>query len=127
MMGTYDVMCSGVKAGTVKVEKQGLYYSFSCRCNIPGKAVHRLTVICGDNRTDLGICVPVGTEFVVNRKLPCKQFPGAEPEFLLVSRRETGGRRFVPVYPEEPFAYMTKLKNAFMEIQDGQAGIVIRE
>ena len=84
-------------------------------------------MICGDNRTDLGICVPVGTEFVVNRKLPCKQFPAAEPEFLLVSRREAGGRRFVPVYPEEPFAYMTKLKNAFMEIRDGQVGLSIPE
>ena len=127
MLGTYDVMRAGEKAGTVRVEKQGLYYSFSCRCSIPGKAVHRLMVICGNVRTDLGICVPVGAEFGVNRKLPCKQFPVGEPEFLLVSGRETGGRKFVPVYPEEPFAYMTKLKNAFMEIRDGQVGVSIPE
>ena len=120
-------MCSGVKAGTVKVEKQGLYYSFSCRCSIPGKAVHRLVALCGDRRVDLGICVPVGDGFGIEKKVPCKQFADGKPEFLLVSKTERRERKFVPVYPEEPFAYMTKLKNAFMEIRDGQVGLSIPE
>lgn len=120
-------MCAGIKAGTVTVEKQGLYYCFSCRCTLPGKAAHRLVAVCDAGRVDLGICVPMGETFGVNKRIPCKQFPGGVPEFLLVSGAINKEKKFVPVYPEEPFAYMARLKDAFMEIRDGQAGIVIRQ
>jgi len=127
MIGTYDVMIGSRKAGSVQVERQGLYYRFACRCSLSGKTVHRLVVICGNNRTDLGICVPVDGRFGVDKRIPCKQFSGEKPEFLLITKEPNPERRFVPVYPEEPFTYMTRLKNAFMEIRDGQAGLVISE
>ena len=38
-----------------------------------------------------------------------------------------GGGKFVPVYPEEPFAYMSRLKGAFLEIRNGQMGINLPE
>jgi hypothetical protein len=35
--------------------------------------------------------------------------------------------KFIPIYPEEPFAYISRLQNAFLEIRNGQAGVVIGE
>ena len=35
--------------------------------------------------------------------------------------------KFVPVYPDEPFAYMSKLKDAYLEVREGQPGVVITE
>ena len=127
MVGTYDVKIGSETVGKMVVEKQGLYYRFSCRCSLSGKTVHSVAAVCGGNRVHLGICVPMGGQFGLEKKLPCKQFPGGKVEFLLIPRGAHQGRRFVPVYPEEPFAYMAKLKEAFLEIRDGQAGLSIPE
>lgn len=127
MVGTFDVKIGNETVGKMNVEKQGLYYRFSCRCRLSGKTVHSVAAVCGGNRVHLGICVPMGGQFGLDKKLPCKQFPSGKMEFLLIPKRENQGRRFVPVYPEEPFAYMAKLKEAFLEIRDGQVGVSIPE
>ncbi len=125
MVGRFDVKIGDVPVGTVSVEKQGLYYYFSCRCRLSGRGMHRLVVSCGGTKADLGICVPLEGVFGLDKRLPCKRFSPGKPEFALIPRGNQG--KFVPVYPEEPFAYMSKLKDAFLEIRDGQAGIVITE
>ena len=127
MVGTYDVKIGQEKVGKIRVEKQGLYYRFSCRCMLSGKTVHCVQALCGGTRVHLGVCVPMDGRFGLEKKLPCKQFPGGKTEFLLIPRGENQGRKFVPVYPEEPFSYMAKLKDAFLEIRDGQVGVSIPE
>ena len=127
MVGIYDVKIGNEKAGTMQVEKQGLYYRFSCRCDLSGKTVHSVAAVCGGERIHLGICVPMDGRFGLEKRLPCKQFSGKKAEFLLIPRSDKQGRKFVPVYPEEPFAYMAKLKDAFLEIRDGQVGVSIPE
>ena len=127
MVGIYDVKIGEEKAGEMTVEKQGLYYRFSCRCKLSGKTVHSVAAVCGGERVHLGVCVPMDGRFGLDKKLPCKQFAGMKPEFRLIPRSGNQGRKFVPVYPEEPFAYMAKLKDSFMEIRDGQVGVSIPE
>lgn len=127
MVGSYDVRIGDRTVGNVEVVKQGLYYRFSCRCRLSGDTMHRLEVSCGGERQDLGICVPMEGRFGVEKKLPCKLFSRDRPEFRLLPKESGSRGKYVPVYPEEPFAYMTKLKNAYLEIRDGQAGILIRE
>ena len=127
MVGTYNVMIGDRKAGWMRVEKQGLYYRFSCRCDLSGETVHAVAAVCDGQRIHLGVCVPMDGRFGLEKKLPCKQFLGKRPEFQLIPRSGNQGRKFVPVYPEEPFAYMTKLKDAFLEIREGQMGVSIPE
>ena len=127
MVGTYDVKIGSETVGKMMVEKIGLYYRFSCRCSLSGNTVHSVAAICGGNRVHLGICVPMEGKFGLDKKLPCKQFPNGKAEFLLIPKGENQGRSFVPVYPEEPFAYMAKLKEAFLEIREGQVGVSIPE
>ena len=109
------------------MEKQGLYYHFSCRCRLGGATMQRVMVACGEKKVDLGICVPMGNVFGLEKKVPCKQFGEGSPQFFLTPRPQCSGGKFVPVYPEEPFAYMSKLKGAFLEIRNGQMGIVLAE
>ena len=125
MVGTFDVKIGSERVGKMVVERIGPYYRFSCRCHLAGNTVHTVAALCDGTRVHLGVCVPMDGKFGLEKKLPCKQFPGGKTEFLLIPRGE--GRRFVPVYPDEPFAYMTKLKHAFMEIRDGQVGVSISE
>lgn len=129
MVGTYEVRMGAKPAGTVTVEKEGLYYRFSCRCKLTGEVMHRLVVTCGEAREDLGVCVPMDGQFGVEKKIPCKRLGTGTPEFQLLPKNEKqpDQGKFVPIYPEEPFSYMAKLKDAFLTTQAGQLGIVIRE
>ena len=89
--------------------------------------MRRILVIVGNQQIDLGVCIPVDGQFGLEKRIPCKYMGEGTPEFRIMPKYQRTGRRFVPVYPEEPFAYMTKLKDAFLEIRDGQAGVLIKE
>lgn len=121
MVGKYAVYLLDRPVGTVNVEKQGLYYRFSCRCE-PGKGMHRLLLRSGGKETDLGLCVPMADGFGTEKRLPIKQCGTGTPEFFL--RPKDG--HFVPISPEEPFRYIHRLENAFLERRGHQLGIVIR-
>lgn len=125
MVGTYEIRRGTDNVGTARVERQGLYYRFSCRCRVNGEGMRRIVVTCGDAREDLGICVPMGGEFGVDKKIPCKRFGEGTPEFLLLPKYPDVQGKFVPVYPDEPFAYMSKLKDAYLQVRDGQPGVFI--
>lgn len=127
MVGRYEIRQGTGSVGTVTVEKQGLYYHFSCRCYLSGEVMHRLVVVTDGGRTDLGVCVPMEGSFGVEKRIPCKRLGTGIPEFQLQPKHEGMQGKFVPIYPEEPFAYMSKLKNAFLAVQNGQQGIMITE
>ena len=89
--------------------------------------MRRIVVTCGKLREDLGICVPMDDCFGLDKKIPCKRFGSGTPEFLLLPKYPDMTGKFVPVYPDEPFAYMTRLKDAYLQVRDGHPGIVIAE
>lgn len=122
MVGNYDVYLGDRTVGTVDVEKQGLYYRFSCRCDCGGKEMHRLLLRSGGKETDLGLCVPVAGGFGTEKRLPVKQCGTGTPEFFLRPR----GGKFIPISPEEPFRYIHRLESAFLERRGEVLGIVIR-
>ena len=127
MVGTYEICRGNDAVGTATVEKQGLYYRICCRCKVSGEGMRRIIVTCGKNREDLGICVPMDGDFGLERKIPCKRLGEGIPSFSLLPKYPDAAGKFVPVYPEEPFAYMTRLKDAYLQVRDGQPGIVIKE
>ena len=89
--------------------------------------MHRLTVSCGGKEADLGVCVPMEGRFGVEKKIPCKQLGEGTPEFRILPKHESVKGKFVPVYPEEPFSYMARLKDAFLANRAGQMGIILKE
>ena len=127
MVGTYEIRRGNETVGTAKVEKQGLYYRICCRCRVSGEGMRRIVVTCGKTREDLGICVPVDGNFGLDRKIPCKRFGEGVPAFSMMPKYPEAAGKFVPVYPDEPFAYMTRLKDAYLQVRDGQPGIVITD
>ena len=126
MDGRYEVFQEGKAVGKVEVCREGLYYRFSCRCRPAGDGMMRLWMTCGEEETDLGLCVPmegvVGTEKRISAKL-CG--PG-EPQFCLYHKDDIFRGRFIPLSPEEPFRYLHRLENAFLERRGRQIGIVLR-
>ncbi len=125
MEGIYPVGFGQAQVGKVEVRKQGLYYRFFCRCQISGDVVCRLVVSCGGKQENLGVVVPLEEGFGLEKTVPCKRLGEGEPEFQLVPRRERSMGTFVPISPEEPFAYISRLKDAYFEKRYGQPGVVI--
>ena len=126
MEGNYPVLFGKETAGKVQVLRQGLYYRFVCRCRVNGDAVCRLTAVCGGNAENLGVLIPDGDGFSLDKKLPVKHFGSEEMTFFLTPRHEDAVGEFVPIYPEEPFSYIARLKDGFLARRNGQTGVVFQ-
>ncbi|MBQ7415529.1 MAG: hypothetical protein IJW14_00650 [Oscillospiraceae bacterium] len=125
MDGEYDIYMGKDVVGTAQVERQGLYYRFRCSCRLSGDTLCRVSVCCNGHHENLGILVPMGDGFGLTKKLAVKKLGKGAFQFRVLPKHRTGEWQFVPVYPEEPFGYLTRLQNAFLEVRNGQAGVVI--
>ena len=125
MVGDYEVFFGNQQVGKVQVRRQGLYYRFICRCRLTGDVVCRLYITCGGQRENLGVVVPVGDGFGLDTRLPVKRFREGEPSFSLIPKHEMADARFAPIIPEEPFAYIERLKTSFLVKKYGQMGIML--
>lgn len=120
----YEVTLDGRPAGKAQVTRQGLYYHVVCRCAVSGEEMYRLEAACGEKRLDLGILIPKDRSFGLDMRFPVSKLGEGELTFRLRGKDEPKeGRRFVPVKPEEPFAYLASLKNSFLEIRNAEIGV----
>ena len=137
MAETYDIIFDGKTVGTAQMERERLYCCFSCRCRLPQEGLYRIHVICGENREDLGICIPIDGAFGMDKKIPSKRLGEGTAQFELVPKdwqhqeeippKPAAEELFVPVSEEKPFEYLDKLEHAVMEVRDGETGVLIRE
>lgn len=124
----YGVFFGEKSVGKAQVVRQGLYYQVICRCDLSGEVMHRLEVSCGDKRFNLGILVPMERGFGLDTRFPVSRVGEGPLQFRLLPRHdELEGRMFVPIKPEEPFRYLERLKDAFLEIREGQKGASLPE
>ena len=126
MDGCYEVFQDGKQVGTVEVCREGLYYRFSCRCRPAGGEMMRLWMRCGDTELDLGLCVPIEGTFGMEKRIPAKLCGLEQPSFCLYNKDDILRGKFVPLSPEEPFQYLHRLENAFLERRGRQIGIILR-
>lgn len=122
-----DIQLAGERIGTGQVWREGLYTCFDCRCRLSGEMVYRITARCGEKTVHLGIPVPEGDRFVLRTRIPTKRL-GEGPLTLRVEpKRDSLEGKFVPLSPEEPFRYLRRLEDAFLQRRDGQPGLVLKE
>lgn len=122
----YDIYLGNEVVGTAEVERQGLYYRFSCRCRFSGSTIYRIFVSCHGHRENLGIPVPIGGVFGLDTRVAVKHLGEGEFRFQALPKHTSAPSQFIPIYPEEPFAYIARLQNAFLEIRNGQPGVILR-
>lgn len=125
MEGNYDVYFGKQLAGTVQVIRQGLYYQFVCRCQLTGDVICRLQVTCGNKQENLGVVVPVDGGFGLDTRIPVKRLGQGTMHFRLKPKHDVDQLAFVPIYPEEPFAYIERLKEGFLAKKGEQVGVML--
>ncbi len=112
-------MLGGQAIGTVRVSREGLYSRIRARCRLSGEVMYRLFAVGEETARDLGIFVPAGAVFEVRTKIATKHLP-RDPRFEARPRKPLGDWVYVPLSPEEPFAYIKRLEQAYLEKKDGR-------
>lgn len=127
MVGTYDIFLGKEIIGQAKVTRQGLYYHFSCKCELSGDVLYRISVSCNAHHENLGVLIPMDGCFGLKTKLSVRRLGEGLFRFQALPKHQKCEGKFVPVFPDEPFAYLKRLQNAYLEIRNGQAGVVLAD
>ena len=124
-MEELNILLAGQAIGKAKVCREGLYLCFRCRCQLSGDVVYRLRVSCGENTENLGIPVPQNGAFELNARIPAKRLGSGQMVLEAVPKKVEMEGKFIPLSPEEPFKYLRRLEDAFLQVRDGQVGIML--
>ena len=125
MDGLYDIYRGQEKIGKAEVKQEGLYYRFRCVCDLSGEVIYRITVSCGESTENLGIPIPSGDSFYLEKKIPVSHFSGQGVIFRAMPRHPQVPDMWIPIKPEQPFEYIDRLENAVAEQRNGEMGILI--
>ena len=125
MDGEYDIFMGAQVVGTARVERQGLYYYFQCRCKLSGETICRVMVFSDGCQENLGILVPRNGQFETRARIAVKKLGQGTFRFQVLPKHSAMQEKFICVYPDEPFAYLSHLKEAYLQERRGQLGIVI--
>lgn len=121
-MDKYDLQYNGQSIGFVEVEKAGCFYRFFSRFTSREKTQLHLVVHCNTLRYDLGLCVQYKDQYGTEKRVPIRQI-GEGPMTFLLENIDV----FVPIFEEEPFAYLDKLINSRFEKRYDTKGILLRQ
>lgn len=124
-MECYDVMLNSSPVGTVRITPEGLFLRFQCWCHLPDKQIYRLQV-CNNNRTiDLGICVPEGDSYYVDKRVRKQDVADRKMTFSLQAQTNKSDQNDHLIDPQKPFHYIRNLPDSRLAIRDGIYKIVI--
>lgn len=121
----YPIFKGQEQLGKVQLLQEGLYYRVSCRCQRPGDQVYRLAAVCGGKKVNIGILVPMGDAFGIDKKIPRSHFGTGPAHFEVLPQHESVEGLFVPLSPTEPFQYLAQLEQARLARKDGHLGAVL--
>lgn len=125
MEGEYEIRLGSENVGQAVVTQQGLYYRFDCSCKLSGTGIYKIHVSCNGHHESLGVPVPEGDRFRLVTKLAVKKLGKGQLRFQLLPKHHCRDMVFSPVYPEEPFAYLGRLREAVYAVQNGVAGVML--
>ena len=123
----HEVLLGNRAVGKVRILHQGLYYHLTCHCQIPSDQIYLLYAVSNSTRENLGVLVPEGDGFLLDKKIPAKRLGGETLRFEVSSGHSTRSGEFIPICPEEPFLYIDRLKTAFLQTEHGKVGIRIEK
>lgn len=123
MEGCYEVYLGKDLAGKVQIIQEGLYCRIICRCQADTDQIYRLYAVSDKQKENLGVLIPDGDGLLLNKRVPLKRFGHGIPEFEISSGTAVQRDDFIPISPEEPFLYIHRLKDSFLQSKNGRIGI----
>lgn len=127
MKACYEIYLDGQVVGLAERIREGLYDCFSCRCKLADGKIYRLYANSSEILENLGIPVPEGGIFTLKARIPAKKLGSGPLRIEAIAKQESVKGKFVPLSPEEPFRYLKRLEDAFLQVRGRTVGIVIPE
>lgn len=126
MIQEFDLPIGKESVGKAIVEKQGLYYKIRCRCVLPDSGIHRVQANGSAGTVDLGICVPMDTDFGLLTRIPVKTLGTQISRFWIISSKDIQPTKIVRIAEGEPFQYIAQLKNACLVHEKRNSQVCIK-
>ena len=89
-MRCYDIFWNSKKVGFAQIQQHGLYSLICCRCSFDTPAIYRITIRGQMHDVYLGVCVPVGDAFVLEKSIPSKHLQNDSLHFRVESEGSSG-------------------------------------
>lgn len=119
----YKIYMENVEVGSVRVERQGLYYCVHCSCKQDNSAPYRVFINSECSQRDLGICPPGGQ---ITVRFPVKKI--GEGELVFFAAEETSKNFDGWLIQEDvPFPYLKKLPQAYLRQCDGKSFLAFKD
>ena len=83
-MRIYDVLLGNDTVGSAEIREVDLYCRVQCICKLPSSQIYRILMVGTTGELLLGVCVPNGDEWILERKIPAKKLPGEELQFYII-------------------------------------------
>ena len=125
MEGLYQVYYGREPVGKVEITRQGLYLRIICRCCLPGQQIYRLYAVSEKARMNLGVLLPNEDGGYLEKRIPARSLTDINIRFVISTGAGEGLGKFIPLSPEEPFAYIDRLKDGFLDSENGRLGVRI--
>ena len=121
MCGKYDVLYDGDCIGAAQINAEGLYYKIKVCCYIYKPTMLRIRLVTSVKTIDLGILVPNGDHFTLQKSISRKTVSG---EFINLTAYATEEKiKFDTCCAEN---YLHLLENAKLIIDNGLKYIIIQ-
>lgn len=113
--------------GRARLEKEGLYYRITCKCEIPTDALCRMQMKTRGECIDLGTCIKKGSSYMINTKIPCKRIDPEDVQITMLTNAPHTTGNFIPVSSKLPFPYLHKLERGRMAFVGEQVGMLFTD
>lgn len=117
------ILFAGQKVGEGHISRSGLYHRFECRFRCDKNHKYYLYICFGDEKINLGICIPDGDDFVLKKNLASKTFTDDEMSFLLLDQSNSS---FCKIFEKKPFPHIAHLEHGVFEVRNNMPGIRFR-
>lgn len=124
MIGTYRVTLDNINVGTATVTQQGLYYHIVCNCTFRERGFYFICVQSGTNLENLGLCVPEGDHFKLEKKVPAKRFLENSLLFFATRKGERDTPTSIPIETGGEFPYLSDLTKGTFQNLKGKCSVV---
>ena len=111
--------------GTVLLDRRGLYWTISCRCQREMGRGMRLTVAGDPGPVDLGILYPMGDQFGLETTVPVKRLGEGELRFFLEKEENEG--QYIELDPSKPFSGLDRLEDCRFRIRNEKPCIFLSD
>lgn len=122
-MNEVAILYGSLVVGEAKIQRQGLYYLFSCSCRFSKSGIYKLWAASAGKQIKLGVCVPEKNCYTLYRKIPTAHFGDDEISVYVMNEDE----RKIDNQPKGELVSLEKLDQAVLEIVNGDQVVCIKD